>query len=75
MVESVPMEKIVLRVEGMKCGGCESSVKNLLETLDGVALASADHAANQVEIDFESALVSLDELKQVVSDAGYTITA
>ncbi|MCK5919452.1 MAG: heavy-metal-associated domain-containing protein, partial [Methylococcales bacterium] len=31
------MEKIVLCVEGMKCGGCESSVKNLLEALDGVA--------------------------------------
>ena len=69
------MEKIVLCVEGMKCGGCESSVKNLLESLDGVALSTADHAANQVDIDFDAALVSLDELKQAVSDAGYTVVA
>jgi copper chaperone CopZ len=67
------MEKIVLRVEGMKCGGCESSVKNLLEALEGVVLAAADHAANQVDIDFDAALVSLDELKQAVSDAGYAV--
>lgn len=67
------METIVLKVEGMKCGGCESMVKSSLEAVEGVRDARVSHQAKQVEIDFEPELTSIDQLKEVISGQGYTV--
>lgn len=68
------MEKIVLQVDGMKCGGCESSVNSALEAVDGVNAARADHRRNRVEIDFDAALISIGTLKEIIGQRGYTVT-
>ena len=30
------MKEIVLKVNGMMCGGCENRVKNVVQNIDGV---------------------------------------
>jgi copper chaperone len=65
--------KIVLQVEGMKCGGCESLVKTALESADGIREARADHKRKQVEIDFDPSRIAIDKLKEIIAGTGYTV--
>jgi copper chaperone len=68
------MDKIVLHVEGMKCGGCESLVKSTLESVEGINAAQADHKLKQVEIEFDPALIAVEQLKEIIAGQGYTVT-
>lgn len=68
------MEKIVLNVEGMKCGGCESSVVSSLEKLSGVESALADRGRKQVEIEYDAGSVSVADLVETVAAGGYRVT-
>jgi copper chaperone len=66
------MEKIVLRVEGMKCGGCENTVRGALEACAGVRAARSSHKDNSVEIEFDPARIDVAALKQAIVRAGYS---
>lgn len=37
------MKEIMLKVEGMVCGGCESRVQNAVKTIKGVKKVVANH--------------------------------
>lgn len=67
------MDKIVLQVEGMKCGGCESVVKSALEAAEGVAESVADHKRARVDVSFDSAVISVDQIKEIVANKGYVV--
>ena len=67
------MTQIVIDVEGMKCGGCESLIKAKLESIDGVHAANADHKSGQVQIQFDASLVQVDELKDIILTQGYSV--
>lgn len=66
-------ETIELTVTGMKCGGCETNVKEKLQAIAGVTSVSASFKNNQVTIEFDSASVDADTLKNVISQAGFTV--
>jgi copper chaperone CopZ len=63
----------VLQVQGMKCGGCESLLTGALEALDGVNGAKADHKLNQIEIDFDPSLISIEKVKETIASRGYEV--
>lgn len=67
------MEHIALNVEGMKCGGCESGVKDALLACDGVASVQASHKDKTVVVDFDPAKVSLEQIKQAIVAKGYQV--
>ncbi|MCD2199748.1 heavy-metal-associated domain-containing protein [Halobacterium sp. KA-4] len=61
-----------ITVEGMSCGGCESTVEDALADVEGVESASADreHDAATVEGDADT-----DALVAAIEDAGYDASA
>lgn len=61
-----------LKVDGMMCGHCEAHVKKALESVSGVAEATADHDSGTVTVKL-TADVADDALAKAVSDAGYTL--
>ncbi|AXR77846.1 heavy-metal-associated domain-containing protein [Natrarchaeobaculum sulfurireducens] len=65
------MERTTLEVAGMACDGCEATVTDALEALDGVSSASADHEADEVHIEHDAAAVDEAALAVAISDAGY----
>ncbi len=67
------METVVLDVTGMKCGGCESAVKQGLETLDGIEKAVPNHKLNKVEIGYTISKVNVDQIKQTIEELGYKV--
>ena len=66
-------ESVSLKVTGMKCGGCESIVKEKLGALHGILSMNASHKLSIVEVEFDEHKVSLEEIKKAISEAGYAV--
>ena len=65
------MEKITLQVTGMSCAHCETAIVNELTDM-GAAGVAASAENNTVEITYDPAVVSLEAMKNEISDMGYT---
>jgi copper chaperone CopZ len=59
-------------VEGMRCGGCEGSVRRALEALEGVTEVSADHRRGEVKV-VARAGVSPSALRGAIEGAGFSV--
>ncbi|MEY2825183.1 MAG: hypothetical protein RLZ64_1721 [Pseudomonadota bacterium] len=59
-----------LKVDGMTCGGCVSSVKRALQAIDANASIDVDLHSKTVKID---TAVELHAVKAAVEDAGYDV--
>ena len=55
----------------MMCGGCERSVREALLRLAGVSRVVAEHIADEVEVDYDPAVVSLDDIRAAITAAGF----
>lgn len=67
------MEMLVLKIGGMACGGCASSVAKALLALNGVSGAEVSHAEAQARVTYDPAMVGPDQLKLAVEAAGYKV--
>ncbi|MGB9965304.1 heavy-metal-associated domain-containing protein [Halobacterium hubeiense] len=61
-----------ITVEGMSCGGCESTVEDALEDVAGVDSASADRERDAAAVEGDA---DPDALVAAVEDAGYDASA
>lgn len=66
-------ESNVLTVKGMKCGGCETNVKDKLLAVEGISSVTASFKNNEVAVEFDSAKVNLGVIKNVITQAGFTV--
>ena len=69
------MEQTTLQVDGMACDGCEQNVIDALESLSGIASATADHAAGRVRVEHERSLADETTIASAIEDAGYEVFA
>jgi copper chaperone len=63
----------ILTVKGMKCGGCETTVKDKLQAIDGISSVTASFKNNEVAVEFDSEKVNLDTIKSIITQAGFTV--
>lgn len=72
MVErEIAMQNVTLKVEGMSCGHCVSSVEGALRTVG--AAGKVDLANGTVQVEFDETSVSLDKIKAAIEDQGYDV--
>lgn len=64
--------KKLMKVEGMHCGGCSGRLTRVLQALDGVTEAGADHEAGTAYVVGD---VTDEALKTAIEGAGFTLTA
>jgi copper chaperone len=69
------MTEKTLNVEGMSCGHCKAAVEDELNKLSGVEAARADVAKGTVEVAYDEAKVTTEDLKGAIEEAGYTVAA
>lgn len=67
------MEKVVLKVEGISCSHCENTIKKSVGALSGVSSVTVDLKAKTVTAEYDSAKVSLDDIKNEIEDQGYEV--
>ena len=66
------MKKIILKVNGMVCNGCENRVENTLKNIEQVAKVKANHKKNLVTITLKEE-IDTDILEKAIENLGYEI--
>lgn len=67
------MKNVTLKVEGMRCTGCASTIQALLQHNNGVKTASASFEAGEARVLFDPAVISEDQFAAVIEKAGYRV--
>ena len=58
-------------VTGMGCGACVKHVKNAVTALSGVKKCEVDLESETMTVDFDEDVVSFEDMKEAVEEAGY----
>jgi copper chaperone len=62
-----------LKITGMTCGGCTSSVTNALEAVSGVKDVEVSLSTGKATVQYDERLTSADRLISAVTGAGYGV--
>lgn len=66
------IKNIRLKVYGMTCTSCEKAVERTLKRVVGVFNASSNYNEQFVDVEFDSQLCSLKDIKNAIHAAGYS---
>jgi copper chaperone CopZ len=69
------METINWNISGMHCDGCSARLQKVLSGKTGIQSASVSFAEKQASLEFDSTLISADQLQEAVEKAGFEIAA
>lgn len=67
------MENITLKIEGMSCGGCVSSVTNVLQPIDGVANVNVTLEPGEAKLEYDPAKTNIEAFKEAIEGAGFDV--
>ena len=67
------MDKILIPVEGMTCGGCTASVEKALHAKGGISVVRASLEGANVEVEFDSAVIIQGQIEEAIRDAGFDV--
>ena len=67
------MEKSIINVNGMSCQHCVNAVTKALDKITGVFSVEVDLDAKTVTVQYDPALVVLDELCGKIREQGYDV--
>ncbi|MCT4622861.1 MAG: cation transporter [Schleiferiaceae bacterium] len=59
------------KVKGMTCGGCATTVTNILKMQPGVNEVDVSLEDNEAKVDYDDTKVSSEKLQEVVGMMGY----
>ncbi|WP_406600991.1 heavy metal translocating P-type ATPase [Methanolobus mangrovi] len=68
----VVKDRIVLEIGGMTCAACSQNVEKVLKRLKGVSSASVNITTGRAHVEYNSSLVSIDEIRKAVDGIGYS---
>ena len=63
---------VMLRVKGMTCGGCVTSVETALKSTEGVEDAQVSLKRGTAKVRYDDQKVTVDKLREVVNNTGFT---
>lgn len=63
------------KVDGMRCSGCEASVRRVLAGLAGLLRAEPDHASGSVRMEIDEARIDRDEAQLRIEGAGFDVVS
>ncbi len=66
------MEKIIIKVNGMVCGGCEKRVKNALENIEEIKKVDANHKKGTVTISLKND-IETRIIEEKIEDLGFEV--
>ena len=65
------MKSVNIKVEGMACNGCVSTVTKAIEQLPGIKLVDVSLENGNAYVEFDENEISLDEIKKAIINSGY----
>ncbi len=67
------VKKAVLKISGMTCATCATTVGKALRRVDGVVSAEVNLAGEAATVEYDHENLRLSDLEQAVTDAGYGV--
>ena len=64
------MESIQLNIKGMKCGGCVSTVENILRNSDGIENVSVNLLTESAYCEINSTFIEIDKVLENLKQRG-----
>ncbi len=65
--------KTVLSVKGMKCGGCEATVREAVKSCPGVISVQPNFRENSIEVEYEEGKADLEVISRAISAQGFQV--
>jgi len=64
------MAKEILNISGMTCAACAQRIEKVVSRQQGVAAASVNLAAEQLAVEYDSGVISIEEIQAVGEKTG-----
>lgn len=65
------MIREIIMVSGMSCGHCEIAVQDAVRKLPGIKKVKANRRKKQAVVEYDPALVTLEQIKTAITGTGY----
>ncbi|HEY4693073.1 MAG TPA: heavy-metal-associated domain-containing protein [Bellilinea sp.] len=65
--------KITLKINGMECPNCSMNLERIEDKLKGVLFAEASYRKEQMLLEYDEKVVTLDQIKAEVKRLGYEV--
>lgn len=66
-----PDQFVMIKIEGMHCHRCQQAIQKALQSYPGVHEAEVDFPSGQASVLYDPAAVTIRQLLEAVSQAGY----
>jgi copper chaperone len=67
------MDRMTMKIDGMSCGHCVSSVEKALKSLDGVGVEKV--SIGEATVAYDPRTTSAERITQAVEDEGYAVVS
>lgn len=67
------MKKITLKIVGIECPNCIMKLEGIEDQLAGITFAEGSYRKSQLQIEFDSDKVTIDQIKAQVQSMGYQV--
>lgn len=68
---SAATKTVTIRVQGMHCGGCASSVTKALKATDGVEDVQVSYEKGEAVVKYDDQKVTVAKLREVINGTGF----
>lgn len=65
--------EVLLRVDGMTCSACETTIRARVQEEPGIVSCTVDHAAGTAHVTFDPTKVQAPRIADAIRDAGYEV--
>jgi Cu+-exporting ATPase len=72
--EQSQTKRMALKISGMHCAGCVSSIQNYVAELKGIINCEVNLAAEKATLEFDPSVISLPTIEKAIEKAGYKVT-
>ena len=66
-------KKVTLKITGMECPNCSMNLERIEDKLKGVVFAEASYHKEQMVVEYDDAVLTLDQIKAEVKRLGYEV--
>ena len=66
-------KKVTLKITGMECPNCSMNLERIENKLKGVVFAEASYRKEQMVVEYDDAVLTLEQIKAEVKRLGYEV--
>ena len=65
--------KVTLKIAGMECPNCSLNLERIEDKLKGVVFAEASYRKQQMVVEYDDAVLTLEQIKAEIKRLGYEV--